>query len=392
MLPDVSVVCFSTFELQVAHHHESLYCSAPSQICPRLGLLAVELDYSRHISASYLLHKVSATQILNTQMFPYADAYPTPWNRRAFSFQTLSRNLHPLPQPAATMCRQFYRHCRDCHEVFSMAEPGMREPCKAFQKALVIDPHLIECPGDEIQVFRPPSGHGAKVCGSCKKTNREAQRDRENAQKRARRAKLKREKMTAGIGAGNVLWTAPNTWIPNMMDAQILPLYSPQPRRPRGCNILTVRSTTHALQYALDGSISMATTTQDNIDVTHEEHEVYSQSCTTSAATKSKDPHPQEYSQATLAIDMRENTNLQHKYESEPQYGPTKLLDEPFCQAEKCQPVGLGITMANDAELGPNHTETCSFDEWSFRMELNQWSTVFDEDDDDGITKELGGR
>lgn len=389
MLPDVSVVWFSTFALQAAHHLESVYCSAPSQFCPGLGLLVVKLDYSRDISASYLLHKVSATHILNTQMFSYADEYPTSWNRRTFSFQTLSRNLHPLPQPAATMCRQFYRHCRDCHKMFSMAEPGMRELCKEFQKALFINPCLVECPGGEIQVIRPPSGHGAKVCGSCKKTNREAQRDRENAQKRARRAKLKREKMTAGMGAGNVLWTAPNTWIPNIMDTQILPLYSPQPRRPGGCDILKVRSTTHALQYALNGSISMATMTQDHINVSHQEHEVYSRSCPTSAATSFNDPHPQEYSQATLPTEMCEKINLRHLYEIEPQNGPTKQLDEPFSQAEKCQPVGLGITVANDAELGPNHTEACSFNEWGFRMELNQWSTVFDEDDDDGIAKEL---
>lgn len=265
----------------------------------------------------------------------------------------------------------------------------MREPCKAFQKALAINPHLIECPGDEIQVIRPPSGHGAKVCGSCKKTNRETQRDRENVQKRARRAKLKREKMTAGIGAGNVLWTAPIHWIPNIMDAQISPLYSPQPRRPLGCNILKVRSTTHALQYALNGSISMATMMQDNIDVSHQEHEVYAQSYPTSAATTSHDPHSQEYSHATLTTEMRENIDLQHLYECEPQVGSTKQLDEPFSPAEKCQPVGLGITMANDAELGPNHTEACSFNEWSFRMDLNQWSTVFDEDDDDGVAKEF---
>lgn len=265
----------------------------------------------------------------------------------------------------------------------------MREPCKAFQKALAINPHLVECPGDEIQVIRPPSGHGAKVCGSCKKTNREAQRDRENAQKRARRAKLKREKMTAGIGAGNVLWTASNTWIPNIMDAQILPLYSPQPRRPRGCNILKVRSMTHALQYALNDNISMTTITQDNIDVSHQEHEVYSHSCPTSAATTSNDPHSQEYFHATLATEKREDIDLQHLYESGPQVGPTTGLDKPFLQAEKCQPVGLGITMANDAELGLNPTEACPFNEWSFRMELNQWSTVFDEDDDDGVAKEL---
>ena len=89
--------------------------------------------------------------------------------------------------------------------------------------------------------------------------------------------------------------------------------------------------------------------------------------------------------------EMRNDTNLHRQYENEPQVVPTKSVDGQLCQEQKDQPVGLGITMANDTEWGQKFTETCSSSEWSFRMELNKWSTVFDEDDDfdDNIVKEL---
>ena len=90
-----------------------------------------------------------------------------------------------------------------------------------------------------------------------------------------------------------------------------------------------------------------------------------------------------------LATEMHEDVTLQHEYESGPQDTREKRLDEPFYQGKKGQPVGLGITMDNDAEWGQTLTEACSFDEWSFRMELNKWSTVFDDDDDADAAKEL---
>ena len=288
----------------------------------------------------------------------------------------------------------------------------MREPCKAFQAEQVLKPHLENCPGNEIQAIRPLSGHGVKVCGRCRKKNREEQRQRENAQKRARRAKLKRQKMTAGIGAGNVVWTAPKTWKPSVMDARLVAPLSPQPQRPRLWNILKVMSTTQALQYALHGCISTATMTQDHVDISHHEGGVYSESCQTFATTTSNILPPQGNCDDMVVTEMHNDTSLRYQYESEPQAVATKALDEPLYQEHKGQPVGLGIKMNIDAE-SPNesvyqeqehdqvglgitmnkdpewyqkHTEAYPFDECSFRTELNKWSTVFDdsnEDDDD---------
>ena len=287
----------------------------------------------------------------------------------------------------------------------------MREPCKAFQAEQVLKPHLENCPGNEIQAIRPLSGHGVKVCGRCRKKNREEQRQRENAQKRARRAKLKRQKMTAGIGAGNVVWTAPKTWKPSVMDARLVAPLSPQPQRPRLWNILKVMSTTQALQYALHGCISTATMMQDHVDISHHEGGVYSESCQTFATTTSNILRPQGNCDDMMVTEMHNDNSLRYQYESEPQAVVTKALDEPPYQEHKGQPVGLGINMDIDAE-SPNesvyqeqehdqvglgitmnkdpeyqkHTEAYPFDECSFRTELNKWSTVFDdsnEDDDD---------
>ena len=256
----------------------------------------------------------------------------------------------------------------------------MKEPCKAMQKAQAIKPHLKSCPGEETRVVRHLSGHGSKVCEACKKKNRDEQRKRENAQKRARRAKLKRDKMTAGIGKGNVVWTSPSVWTPSVVDAPTLALHSPQPRRPF---TFKVRSTTQALQYALNGSISIATMMQNDIDVSQREHGVYSESRQMVVATTSNLLQPANDCLDEMVTEVCDATNSRHLHEDEPQDLPSKLLDEPFCEEQKRQPVGLGITIPSDHQQDHDHTEPCSFSEWSFRMELNKWSTVFDDDDPD---------
>ena len=318
-----------------------------------------------------------------------------------------------LSQPIAIMCRQFYRHCRDCHELFPMPEPDMREPCTPYQTQQILKPYLENCPGHEVQVIRPPSGHGVKVCERCRKKNREDQRQRENAQKRARRAKLKRQKMTAGIGAGNVVWTTPKTWKPIVMDARLIAPLSPQPQRPRLWNILKIMLTTQALQYALHGCTSTATMTQDHVDISHHEGGVYSQSCqtfaTTTTTTTSNILRPQGNCDDIMVSEMHDDTSLRCEYETETQATATKGLDHPPYQKHKGQPIGLGIKMDIDAEppdepvfqerkhdqvgLGismnkdpegnQNLTEAYSFDECKFGTELNKWSTVFDDSDDD---------
>ena len=288
----------------------------------------------------------------------------------------------------------------------------MREPCKAYQAEQILKPHLENCPCYEVQAIRPPSGHGVKVCGRCRKKNREDQRQRENAQKRARRAKLKRQKMTAGIGAGNVVWTTPKTWKPSVMDARLIAPLSPQPQRPRLWNILKIMSTTRALEYALHGCTSTATTTQDHLDMSHHESGVYSQSCqtfakTTTTTTMSNILRPLGNCDDRMVTEMHDDTSLRCQYQTEPQATATKGLDDPPYQSPEGQPVGLGIKMDIDTEppdepvfqerkhdqvgLGItikkdpewNHTEAYSFDECNFQTELNKWSTVFDDSDED---------
>ena len=261
----------------------------------------------------------------------------------------------------------------------------MREPCKTFQKMQTIEPHLVECPGDEIQVMRPLSGHGAKVCGLCRRRNRNEQRERENAQKRARRAQLKKDKMTAGIGAGNVVWTTPKTWTPSVVDTPTLTLHSPQARR---FNIFKVRTTTQALQYALNGTTHMATRTEDHVGVSQDEHGVYSQPRQTFATTKSNLIASNGSCDDLMVTKMYDKTSLHHQFKNESQDLLTELVDGPAHRGEKHQPVGLGITMAKDTEWSKSHTETCSLNERDFRTELTKWCTVFDEDDHDNA-KEL---
>ena len=252
-----------------------------------------------------------------------------------------------------------------------MREPDMREPCKTFEKASIIMPCLKTCPGGEIQVLRSPSGHGGRVCEACRKMNRNEQRKRENAQKRARRARLKKEKMNSGIGNGNVLWTPPEAWAPSVVDAHVLALHSPQPQR-----LFKVRSTTQALQYALNGSISTATMNEKSVDVLQHEGEINSKS---RHATISNASDPQD----DAVTEVRGDKNL-HQCLTEPQRLPITPLDEPLYQGQKHQAVGLGISKANDARWDQRMMESYSINEWGFRMELNKWSTIFEDDDLDG--------
>ena len=260
----------------------------------------------------------------------------------------------------------------------------MRESCEAFQKAQAINPLLKECPVDEVQLIRSRSGHGGKVCLDCSSKNRDEQRKRENAQKRARRAKLKRDKMTAGIGAGNVVWTPPSTCAASVVDAQTVALHSPQPKR---LNTSKVRSITQAYQCGLDGS--SATMAPNNVNAPQQGRGIYSRSRQLFTATSSHVPQSQGDDRDRVAIEMRDETKLHHPYRSDPQDVTTTKLDIPLYQEEQREEVGLGITMTNDTKCGQSHTETCSFSEWSFRMELNQWCTVFEDNDDSEDAKQL---
>ncbi len=258
----------------------------------------------------------------------------------------------------------------------------MRESCEAFQKMKAIKTHLKKCPVEEIQLTRSPAGHGGKVCGPCSKKNRDEQRKRENAQKRARRAKLKRDKMTAGIGAGNVVWTPPNTWASSVVDARTVALHSPQPQR---LNTHKVLSSTQTLQYGLNGSVSRATMAKNQMKAPQKERRVYSRSCQLFAATVSNVLQPQENGHDSITPELCHDTELHHQHRSEPHDVPTSKLDVPWYQEEQRDQIGLGITIPNDPKSGESDTDTCSF----FRMELNEWSTVFDNSDDSDDSKEL---
>lgn len=288
------------------------------------------------------------------------------------------------PPPAVRMCRQFYRQCRDCHLMFRMPEPDMKETCEAFRKARATEPDLETCPVEEIKAPRPKSGHGSRVCTTCKKRNKEEQRKRENAQKRARRAKIKKDKKTAGIGSGNVVWTPPPTpWTPSVVDAHTLALHSPPARRKnRRLNTFSRRSVAQQLQYGPRGNNTTTTTNtapvvQNHLNAAQLKRDVYAQSRQVFETTM---VHRLQSLENGHDRAMRD---VQHLYRREPQYLPTI---EPYALVRKeDQAIGLGITMANEAswEQTHTHTETCSVREWKFRMELNEWSTVFDDDDEE---------
>ena len=283
------------------------------------------------------------------------------------------------------MCRQFYRYCRDCGEPFPMKEPGMREPCKAFETARLSKPHLEVCP-EEMPLIRPLSGHGMRVCKPCRVTNRSKQRERENAQKRARRLRLKKDKMTAGIGAGNVVWTPPKICIPSVMDPQTLGMHSIQ-------SSTRVESTTQEIQYGLIGSIGRAALAQTDINISQKECGVYTQSCQEFASSMATVLPSREIDHDTVAHDMYQDNNSRHEFGSDSQDYTSTSFPTPSCGELKHEEASLDITLPLVPKWNQTTTETCSssFNEWSssFRMELQKWSTVFDEDFDCGGTKRL---
>ena len=291
----------------------------------------------------------------------------------------------PPAQPTATMCRQYYRYCRDCHELFAMPEPDMREACEAFQKVQAIKTHLKKCPVGETPVIRSQSGHGGKVCERCSKKNHNEQRQRENAQKRARRAKLKRDKMTAGIGAGNVVWTPPSNWTAGVVDAQIVALHSPQPKR---LNTSKMRLITQAYHFGLDGSSAMMT--PNHLNALQQGCGIYSESRQQFTATLSNVPQSQEGECDKIATEMRNEPKLHDPYRSGPQDVTTTKLDIPLYQEEQREEVDLGIALNNDSKCVQSHTEKFSFSDFRLRMELNQWCTVFGDNDDSNMATSSG--
>ena len=132
------------------------HCSASSWFRRRLGLLAPKLAMSRYIRP--------ARPSIQSIMLTKKNSHPTDFLLRRHTSYTLTQTYtfisstekkpHPPPHPTASMCRQFYRYCRDCHEPFRMTEPDMRESCKAFEDAQAIKPFLTRCPGFEVQVIR----------------------------------------------------------------------------------------------------------------------------------------------------------------------------------------------------------------------------------------------
>ena len=255
----------------------------------------------------------------------------------------------------------------------------MRESCKLLREAQMNEPLLEKCPDKEIEIIRSSSGHGGKVCESCTRKNRNRQREQENARKRARRAKLKRDKMTAGIGAGNVVWTAPNTLGSRVFDEPTLALHSPTPRR------LHMRFMAQARQHGLDGRINTSAMAQNHTKISQQQGGVYSHCRQSYRSTSYHAQQTQEHGQAKIEKETLGTINLCQEPESKPHGLPTPTLDAPADQEIKREPVGLGITLTDDAKWGQRYGDNyCSSDwECEFRTELMKWSTVWDPDDDE---------
>lgn len=145
-----------------------------------------------------------------------------------------------------------------------------------------------------------------------------------------------------------------------------------------------------ARQYGLNGSISTATIAQNHVNVSQDERGVYSRQ--RFATTRSEVLQLQGNVHDKTATEEGDNTNLHHQYKSElpPDFTPP-MLDTPLYQKQQeRQPVGLGISIANDdAKQSRSHTETCYSNEWAFLTELKEWSTVFEDGDDPDDTEEL---
>ena len=167
--------------------------------------------------------------------------------------------------------------------------------------------------------------------------------------------------MTAGIGAGNVVWAAPSIWTPSIIDAQTVALHSPQPRR---LNTFNVKSTTQAIEYGLDGGIGMATVALDHVNVSQDECGVYSQSRQVFATTMSKAQPLQGKRYDMIMTEVHNDTNIIRQYQNEWLEFSAMMPCVPLYEEQKGEAVGLGITLPNDATL------------------LKELSTLYDDNDD----------
>lgn len=78
------------------------------------------------------------------------------------------------------------------------------------------------------------------------------------------------------------------------------------------------------------------------------------------------------------------NSHQQCKHEA--QHLQTVSSDILCHPQPKHQRLGLGIAFGNEAKWEQSYTETCSV---SLRMELREWSTIFEDDDDPEDSKEI---
>ena len=192
------------------------------------------------------------------------------------------------------------------------------------------------------------------------------------------------------------------------------PVTTKRKGRPRGPNILSVRMTQAQRQYGLHSSISTAIVAQRQVNISQLEHKAYLESQQLRTATMSKFLQPQEYGRVSTEVRYD-----RHSYHGLPtpkldvaQPTPTTLdlplrtpkpdtslptppktnPDVPLHQKQQNPAVGgvgLGIMLPTDTKQEQSQTETPFFDESYYRMELNEWATVFDEDDSADDAKEL---
>lgn len=211
-----------------------------------------------------------------------------------------------------------------------------------------------------------------------------------------------------------MLWTPPRTRTPNFVHTQTLALHSPQSpqrkTRPRGPNILSVRSMTQAhRQYELNSGISTATMPQRHVNISQLECEAYLESRQLFTPMTPSALRPQEHGYDNITTEFRNETQMHRQYNRiVPQYLPTpkpdvslptpkpdghlpktvpevsslppplpKDLDVPLYQEQQHSPVGLGIFLPKDTKHEQTPTQTSFFDEWKFRMELTEWRCVF---------------
>ena len=203
-----------------------------------------------------------------------------------------------------------------------------------------------------------------------------------------------------------MVWTPPHTRTPDFVDAQTLALHSPQApqrkTRPRGPNILSVRSMTQAhRQYEVNSGINTATMAQSHVNISQLEREAYLESRQLLTPMTPSALQPQEHGYDEIKTEFRNDSQLHRQHNIiVPQYLPTpKLdghlpktvpdvslppppsatnLDVPLYQEQQhFSPIGLGIKFQKDTKQEQTNTQTSFFDEWRFRMELTEWRCVF---------------